>query len=385
MRRILYALSEIRKGQLKDMAEKHPDSELAAKLDERHAQVHAMFQELDRGLSGISAVSNTEPLEEVMTSADFTYAIQEFVSRLALPGYQRKRFEFEPLVWDDTLPNYLTVSRYQRRAGIEDLEYVGEKGTPRPGSVVDATKRQYRVYRWEKQLDFSHEALVNDDLAYLSDTATQMGEAARRTLEKYVSRFYTNATTIARLVALGALYAQNGRLTSARVSECRMAFNQRTDARAEPINAGLAYIVYHSGLKDTVLQIQNSQLVPELATNAENVVRGTFVGIEDPYIVGTAPNLPWWGFVDHRASGIRPFVLARREGQPGPLILRKRSDIESITSILGPGAPVSPIMGDFLTRNIELAVIDAFGTYVDGTEGNMFDNRGCYYSTGTVP
>jgi hypothetical protein len=164
-----------------------------------------------------------------------------------------------------------------------------------------------------------------------------------------------------------------------------MAFNQRTDASTEPINASVAYIVHHSGLTDTANQILNSELVPELATNGINVVRNNFVPIEDPYIVGTAPNLPWYAFANWRDNNIRPFVLARMEGFPGPVIYRKESNMVRVTSMLGSGTPVDPMMGDFDTGNIVLKVVDVFGTYVDGTEGSLFDFRGAYYSTGTAP
>ena len=208
MRKIVHAMKELRKGQLSD----------AGATPQRLSEVDDMFAVLDRELDGIRSAGTNAALREVMISADFTYAIQEFVQRMALPGYQEKAFNFEALVKSDVLPNYLPVNRYQMRAGLDDLEYVGEKGQARPGSVVDATKRQYQVYRWEKQYDFSHEALVNDDLGYFSDMAALMGRSARRTLEKFVSRMYTNATTIARLTGLGALYSTTGRLTTARIS-----------------------------------------------------------------------------------------------------------------------------------------------------------------------
>lgn len=376
MRRILHMMREIRKKALSDRGA----------TSERLAQVDGVFAELDNRLSWSTDISETtEVFNEVMTSADFTYAILEFVQREAWPGYERKVFNYEPLVKPDNVPNFLPVTRYQNRAGVDDLEYVGEKGQARPGSVDDAVKRQYQVYRWEKQYDFSMEAIVNDDLQYFSDVAEKMGQAARRTLEKFVSRMYTNAVSIARLVALGALYSQNGRLTSARISECRMAYNQRVDARAEPINANLRYIVGHSGLADTALQIQRSELVPELATNAANVVRDNWQWIEDPYIVGVAPNLPWYGFVDYRDHNIIPFVLARLERWPTPRILRKRTDVEAIVQMGGAGRPVEPWMGDFESGNIVLKVADVWGTYADETEGNFFDTNGGYYSTGTAP
>ena len=379
MRRILHTMSRIRQNQIKRNFEESgtpaPEKELSEVADK--------FDWLDKQISGIGFTGGTnERLVEVMTSGDFTYAIMEFVQRKTLPGYQRKRFDFERLVKDDTVPNFLPVTRYQNRAGVDDLELKGSKGQARPGYVSDATKRQWQVWEWEKQYDFSHQALVNDDIGYFEDVADKMGESARRTIEKYASRFYTNATTIARLVALGALYSTTGRLTTARVSTARMAFNQRTNARTEPINASLVYIVGHSGLADTAAQILNSTQVAELATNAVNVV--SFTWIEDPYIVGTAPNLPWYAFTGEQ-NGIVPYVLARQQGRPGPLILRKKSDIEAVTSMLGAGRPVAPIMGDFESGNVVLKVADVWGTYIDGTEGNMVDNRGSYYSAGTAP
>jgi len=367
-------LTEIRQKQLREL--NAPENRLV--------EVAEKFRWFDTLLSGIKPTDSGNQIEEVMTSADFTYAIMEFVQRLMVPGYQQKAFDFEQFVKPETTPNFLPVSRYQRRAGVDDLEWVGEKGTARPGSVVDATKRQFQVYRWEKQFDFSMELLINDDMGYFTDVAQQMGQAARRTLERFVSRMLWNATTVARLVALGALFSTTGRLTTARISTARMAFNQRVDDRGAPILAGLRYIVHHSGLVDTVAQIQNSTLVPELATNAVNVVKGTFVPIEDPHLAGVAPNLPWMALADYRTNGIIPFVLARRAGMPSPLLLRKKSDIEAMTSLLGGGVDVAPVMGDFATGNVVVKVADVFGTYIDNTEGNLFDSRGAYYSSGTA-
>lgn len=378
MRTILSLMKEYRQADLRARGES----------DQRIAEVGQMFEYLDRELSFFAhkpAATGTK-MEEVMTSADFTYAIQTFVQRRMEPAYSAKRFDFEQFVAMDTVPNYLPVQRYLRQQGIDDLEWTGEKAEPTPGSFPDGVLRQYQVYDWQKQFDFSFHALVNDDLGWFNDVAMEMGKSARRTLERFVSRMYTNATSIARLTGLGALYFTNGRLTSARISEARMAFNQRTDVALDPINATLRYIVHHSGLVDVVRQIRQSQLVPELATNAANVVAGDFVPIEDPYIAGAAPNLPWWAFTDYRADNVKPLVLARWSGMPAPLILRRRSDVEGITSVTGAGGAAGlPFVGDFHTNNVVVKVWDTWGTYRDGTEGNLYDYRGAFYGAGTAP
>jgi len=373
MRKFLRLLADVRKAQL---------NERGASNERLHA-VDALFSEMNKQLDFRQEPAENEQLAETLVSADFPYAIEEFVNREMWAGYEPKGFAFEPLVYNDTLANFLPHTRLQDRQGFDDLEYVGQKGSARPGSRADAVKRQYQVYRWEKQIDFSYEALVNDDLGYLQDTPRKMGQAARRTLEKFVSRMYTNAVSIAALTGSGVLYWQNGRLTSSRISETRMAFNQRTDAAGEPINAQLNYIVGHSGLVDVALQIQASELIPELATNAANIVRN-FQFIQDPYITGAAPNLPWWGFCV--SSNIRPFVLARMQGWTGPRVARKMSNMEFVGTMLGGGATAPAIMGDFETGNILLKVIDIFGTYIGGSgNGNYIDLRGGYYSAGTAP
>lgn len=357
----------------------------------RIQQMQEMFVYLDNGLSAVPVVGfDDERLQEVMTSGDFTNALQTFVQRQMLPAYQARRFDFERFIWQDTVPNFMRVDRYQKRSFGNDLEMVGEKGQARPGSDEDATHRYYRVYRWEKQYDYSMEALVNDDMGYFQNKAAEMGIDARRTLEKHVSNWMFNAVTLARLLALGGLYWQPGRLSTARISEMRMGFNQRTDARGNPIAAALRYIVIHSGLVDTAATIQNSTLVPELATNAQNVVKGTFEVVEDPHLAGVAPNLQWMGLTDWRANNIRAFALARRTGIAGPLIIRKKSDQEQVTSLLGAGANMAPVWGDFGTGNVVLKVHDEWGTYVDTdgvapNNGNLFDERGAFYMQGTAP
>ena len=102
-------------------------------------------------------------------------------------------------------------------------------------------------------------------------------------------------------------------------------------------------------------------------------------------MAGTAPNLPWYGLTLHSEDNVRPFVLARLQGWPAPRILRRRSDIEQVSSMGGSGTPVEPMLGDFESGNVVMKVVDIWGTYIDSTEGNWFDYRGGYYSTGTVP
>jgi len=132
MRRFLGLLADIRKDRLAQQGA----------TAERLGEVDSLFGYMNRQLDGVKQGVGGERLSETLTSADFQYAIMEYVQREMIPGYQSKRFQFEPLVWNDELTNYLPHTRYQVRMGLEDLEYVGTKGTARPTSFYE-TKRQY--------------------------------------------------------------------------------------------------------------------------------------------------------------------------------------------------------------------------------------------------
>ncbi len=383
MRRILKGLQEARIIQLQRTNKNHP----------RIKEVQEMYQFFDNSLSGVSLNNEGAPnhaetqLQEVMVSADFTFAIQEFVQRRMHGSYTVRNFAFEQFMSTDTVPNFQPVTRYQNRAEVDELEYVGDTAPAAAGSITDATKRQYQVYVYEKAWNFSFRTLVDDDLGYLNDTTTRMGRAARRSIEKFVSRMLFNATTVARLVALGALFNTTGRLTSGRVSTARIAFSQRVDDVSVPIASQLRYIVHHTGLQDVVETINASQLVPDgpgSSSNAANIVRNSFTAVDNPHLAGTAPDLPWMALSDFRANEIRPFVLARRNGVPAPLIIRKKMDTATTTSILGPGTDAPVMMGDWLTGSIRLKVHDEWGTYIDGTDGNLYDHRGAFYSSGVA-
>ncbi|MCJ7558580.1 MAG: hypothetical protein MUP90_16925, partial [Gammaproteobacteria bacterium] len=82
MRKIVYALQEIRKSQLAAFAEAQPGDR--ARFDKLIAETGDKFSFLDSALAGIGRTASVEQISEVMTSGDFTYAVQEFVQRQAL-------------------------------------------------------------------------------------------------------------------------------------------------------------------------------------------------------------------------------------------------------------------------------------------------------------
>lgn len=87
---------------------------------------------------------------EVMIFVDFIYVIQEFVQCKMWSVYQCQWFVFEFLVQIDMLLNYLFVICYLDQQGVDDLEYIVEKGVLWFGSIIDVVKWQWQVVNWQK-------------------------------------------------------------------------------------------------------------------------------------------------------------------------------------------------------------------------------------------
>lgn len=347
----------------------------------KHKVYKELYPVVDTMLSGQGTIAQ-DRIKEVMTDSDFPLALGEYVNRALWPAYTRMEFNYQQLVFNDTLPNFMTVTRYQRQSGLDDLELIRPKQGVSSGYLKDAYKRQYKVYRWGKGFDFSYEALVNDDLGYFRDFAELMGDAARRSIEKFVSRLYFNTTTIAGLVALGVIYSGTARLSTNALMVGWSAFDQRLDDRSEPIETAPVNLVIHKALQPTARQIFASTQVAENNTNAANVLP-PFNIVVDPYMTGTAPNYPWYLMASPNLNGIRPITLARMQGRPGPQVLQKAPDTMAFAGFGQTGQLVNGL-GDFDSGDIKLKVEDVWGGWNDPTYSGVTDYRGVYYSSGTT-
>ena len=82
MRRFLGLLADIRKDRLAQQGA----------TAERLGEVDSLFGYMNRQLDGVKQGVGGERLSETLTSADFQYAIMEFVQREMIPGYQTSGF-----------------------------------------------------------------------------------------------------------------------------------------------------------------------------------------------------------------------------------------------------------------------------------------------------
>ena len=315
-------------------------------------------------------------LSETMTTAHFAVYFTDTLSRLFYRDYQYQGGAWRDYVFPDTAPDFREVKRF-RMTEPENLVLRGEKETHKD-TFIQPSYVHYGVLEYSRKFSVSWRALLNDDLGKIRETPQRMGNAARRTLDAFVSNLYDNATSQAALVALGAVYAGTGRLTLPNLAIGVNAMRQRVDGLGNPIDTGRIRLVI-----PPVLEVQAAQVLRDVIAYGgptSNVI-GTFIAgySIDPYIAFASPNVPWYLFAE--PSNIPAVTLLRLQGWSAPVVAMKQSDIQIIMG----SAPAAFTMGDLDTGNIHYMVEDVYGGNADATNAGITDVNGLYYSSGTTP
>lgn len=344
----------------------------AARLSEaRQAELYALRELGYRGRSMDSA-----ELMETMTTAHFANYFTDALSRMFYRDYGYQGGGWQAYVFQDTAPDFRAVKRF-RMTEPENLVLRGEKESHKD-TYIEPSLKDYAVDEYSRKFSVSWRAILNDDLGKIRETPQRMANAARRSLDSFVSNLYDNATTQAALVALGAVYAGTGRLTLANLAIGVNAMRQRVDALGNPIDTGRIHLVI-----PPVLEVQASNVLKDVIAyggpNSSTI--GTFIaGVHtDPYIAYTSPDVPWYLFAE--PANIPTVTLLRLNGWPGPVVAMKESDIRVIQG----SAPAAFTMGDLDTGNIHYLVEDVYGGDSDATYAGVTDQQGLYYSSGTTP
>lgn len=330
-----------------------------------------------RELAGMDFGTDRATLAETMTVAHFTTYFSNTLSRMFYRDYEYQQGDWQQYVFvDNNVPDFRLVQRL-RMTEPENLTLRREKQNHRATYIQESVK-DFGVEEWSRLFDVSWRVILNDDLGKIAETPKRMANAARRSLDSFVSALYDNATSQAALVALGATYAGTGRLTTANLAVGVNAMKQHADALGNPIAINKVHLVI-----PPVLEVQAAAILKDLVSYGgpnSNVVMDFIAGVHvDPYISFSGANVPWYLFAD--PGEIETVTLARLSGWAGPVVMRKTSDI----SVISGSAPAAFMEGDFATGNIIYAVEDVYGGDDDATLGGITNPFGIYYSSGTTP
>lgn len=339
-------------------------------IDERVTALREMF-------SNWRNMSPTQ-FQEVMTTAHFANYFADALSRSFYADYAYMVGQWKNYTFADTAPDFRNVDRFR----MSEPEGLVRRRELRDHSETDIAESiiSYGVDEYSRAFRVSWQTIMNDDLGKIRETPSRMARAAARWLDAWVSALYDNATTIASMVALGAVYAGTGRLTHLNLAVGLNAMMQRVDGRGDPLNIATVHLVIPPILRIQADTIIKSTLAAGIATNDINILPSYLAGYwVDPYIATTAVATPWYLFAD--PSEIPTVTVARLTGWPGPAVFQKMSDI----SVISGSVPAPFLMGNAEHGEIMYFVEDVVGGWEDATWAGTTDFEGLYYSAGTTP
>jgi hypothetical protein len=130
--------------------------------------------------------------QEAMSTSDFTFLFGDVIDRQLLAAYQTRPVQWPTFAKRGRVRDFRTVKRFTLDGGEAVLDKVKELGEYTARKLTDGSY-SYSVEKYGDLIPISWETIVNDDLGALNDIPTRLGNAARRTEERFCAALFSGS------------------------------------------------------------------------------------------------------------------------------------------------------------------------------------------------
>lgn len=360
---------------------------LSAAARRQRAQENAVYQRrLMEAASLYARVINGSrraalDFQEAMTTSDFQLLFGDVLDRQILANYQQ-----QPVVWDQVarrgrVRDFRTVKRFTLDGGEAILADVKQQSEYPAASLTDG-KYEYAVTKKGRRIPLSWETLINDDLDAFADIPRRLGNAARRSEERFWTALFASSTgpnsTFFSTGNKNLLTA--GASSALSVSALQAAYTllgQQIDTDGSPIYIESVVLVVPPALKVVANNIINATEILAATgggagtgqdqLRAANWLRNDVSVVVDPWlpiIDTTKGNTAWYLFANPNVG--RPAMeVGFLIGHESPELFQKTPNAVRVG-----GGPIDPTDGDFETDSVEWKLRHVYGgTLMDPKSG----------------
>ena len=346
------------------------------------------FTTLIENRNGLAYHTWMRDLHEAMTTADFPLMFADSVARELLSHYKAVQPKMMQILRKRTpVADFRQIKTFRKSGFVTmRLQQVQEKGEYQ-AQKYEEDQTAYYLKKWGRQLDFSWESFLNDDLGMFSQCAQDLNTAVQNTLEWYITSMFFNAAGPIAANFGNAAAATAGLTIGALETAYEAMIAYRHPDTNEPIMNAPKYLVVPPGLRFTAEQILKSvtkQWITDLnaagafapvAMPTRNVIaeQGLQLIVNEwqPFVDLTANNNTTWCLFSDPAQ-IAAGEISFLKGHENPEICMKSSDKVSVG-----GGDLAPVTGDFATDNIFYRVRHVFA-------GTAVETRAAWASNGTT-
>ncbi len=331
--------------------------------------------------------------QEAMSTSDFSALFGDIIDRQVLAAYQTRPVQWPAMAKRGRVRDFRSVKRYTLDGGEATLNKVKELAPYQVRDVATGSY-DYAVAKYGDQIAISWETVINDDLDALSDLPVRLGNAARRTEERFAAALFTgsggpNGTffatgnrNIINSTVIGSTVTPNPALTIQGLQQAMQVMGQQKDVDGGPIYVEGVVLVVPPALEVAANNIVNATEIVAATGGGDgtgndqlrvaNWMRNRVTVAVNPWlpiINTTSGNTAWYLFAAPNVG--RPAMeIGFLMGHETPELW-----VKSPNAVRVGGGAVDPLEGDFEHDAIQYRVRHVLG-------GTLMDPKSGVASTG---
>ncbi|MER5420338.1 Mu-like prophage major head subunit gpT family protein [Streptosporangium roseum] len=329
--------------------------------------------------------------QEAMTTSDFQYLFGDVLDRQILANYQQMPVQWDMIARRGRVRDFRTVKRFTMDGGEAILDEVKQQ-SEYPAAALTDGKYEYAVKKFGRRIPLAWEVLINDDLDAFADIPVRLGNAARRSEERFATTLYAsstgpNSTFFAsgnsNLLAVADVVAAGGSgftTTALNQTSLQAAFTKlaaQVDTDGAPIYIDAVYLVVPPALEVVANNLINATEILAASGGGDgtgsnqmrvaNWLRNRVQVIVNPWLPivdTTSGNTAWYMFANP-STGRPAMEIGFLIGHETPELFQKHPNATRVG-----GGAVDPTDGDFDSDSIEWKVRHVYGgTLMDPKSG----------------
>lgn len=265
---------------------------------------------------------------------DFANILGSNMHRTLIQAYREVPMQWSSYCRTTSVSDFRSADRIAG-SEAEDLLDLGPGGVgPYQDSALTEQKYSIRAKTKGRAFSVTRQAIINDDLNYLTQQPLRFGRAAARTLatDVVVNTLEANATAYDGTALFHSSHGNldtgaGSGLTAANVNEARVAIS-RAEFEGQPMNLTARHLVVPPELEATARVILESESIPQPGTGIGdlNFMRNSLNLIVEPMLTSTTA---WYVFAD--PADVPVVEIAFLNGKSEPDLLVQRPEYRMVT------------------------------------------------------
>lgn len=265
---------------------------------------------------------------------DFANILGSNMHRTLISAYREVPMQWSTYCRTSSVSDFRSADRIAG-SEAEDLLDLGPGGTgPYQDSALTEKKYSIRANTKGRAFSVTRQAIVNDDLNFISQQPARFGRAAARTLAQdvVVSTIEANAaaydgTALFHTNHSNLLTGGASGLTAANINTARVAIS-RAEFEGQPMNLQAQYLVVPPELEGTARVILESEMIPQPGTGigSMNYLRNSLQLVIEPMLTSSTA---WYVFAN--PADVPVVEVAFLNGKSEPDLLVQRPEYRMVT------------------------------------------------------